>query len=180
MLVNRRIFGVSLNSRRNRRWLVVLLYVVMGVPFVLILLKHGGLLEGQLEFEFLFFPVLLINALLFGNFLFWGKRRGGLLKPFAQDPGRPNDERELAARDSAHYRSLRAIRILILLPLFLRGFLPFRYRAPTEVLFYTRMSLWGLWVIAMTLPQAIVLWSEPDIDSEPERQNVLGTLRHIR
>jgi hypothetical protein len=176
MLVNRRIFGVSLNSRRNRRWVVVLLYVVMGVPYVLISLKHGGFRERYLEFWFLFYPVLLIDALLFGNFMFWGKRRGGLLKPFAQDPERPNDERELAARDSAHYRTLRALRLLILVPILV---LESPYQ-PAERLFLTRMLLWGLFAIAMTLPQAIVLWTEPDIDSELERQNTLGTLRHMR
>jgi hypothetical protein len=177
MLVNRRIFGVSLNSRRNRRWVAVLLYVPLGVPFVLISLKHGGFWESEQEFWFLFFPVLVVDALIFGNFLFWGKRRGGLLKPFAQDPERPNDERELSARDAAHYRALRALRLLILVPVFLPAFVA---RQPTERLFVMRMSIWGLWVIAMSLPQAVLLWTEPDIDSEPEQQNTLSTSHNLR
>jgi len=175
MLVNRRIFGVNLNPRRNRRWLVVLLYTFIGIPFILGSLKH---VEGPPELWLYFFPGWIISALIFGNFMFWGKRRGGLLKPFAQDPDRPNDERELAARDSAHYRAYKALFFFISLMLILSFQLSLGYLkgiSPTELLYFARMSLYGLFAIAMTLPQAILLWSEPDIDSEPERQEFLST-----
>lgn len=183
MLVNRRMFGVNLNSRRNRRWLVVLIYAVLAVPFIDISLNHVGFWESEVEFQFLFFPALLINALIFGNFLFWGKRRGGLLKPFAPDPERPNDERELAARDSAHYRAYKALFFFIFLMLITSFGLENEYRkgtSPTQLLFFIRMSLYGLFVLAMTLPQTILLWREPDIESEPEPQNTLSISRELR
>jgi hypothetical protein len=59
---------------------------------------------------------------------------------------------------------------------------PARYRdhlSATELLFYTRTSLWGLFAIAITLPQAILLWSEPDVDGEPEEQNTLKIPRRL-
>ncbi len=182
MLVNRRIFGVNLNSRRNRRWLVVLIYAVLAVPFIDISLNHGGFWESDLESCFLIFPALLINILIFGK-LFWGKRYGGLLKPFTPDPARPNDERELAARDSAHYRAYRALLLFILLMVILSIGLSVDIReglSPMELLFFIRMFLYGLFAITVTLPQAILLWREPDIESEPERQNTLSISRELR
>ena len=180
MLVNRRILGISLNSRRNRRWLVVLIYVFLGILFIVGSLEHVGIF---MEFWFFIYPALIINTLIFGNFIFWKKRYGGLLKPFTPDPERPNDERELAARDSAHYRAYKALTFFIFLMVILCIELPAGYRkglSPTELLFFVRMSGYGLYSIAITLPQAILLWREPDIESEPERQNTLSISRELR
>jgi hypothetical protein len=177
MLVNRHVWGVSMNSRRNRRWLLVMLYLFIGLLIVLALQKHiSGLSIWLVVF-------VIINPLIFGDFMFWGKKYGGLLKPFHQEAERPNDERELAARDSAHFRAYTALVLLLFTFLIAPDWVPTRYRdhlSATELLFYTRTSLWGLFAIATTLPQAILLWSEPDVDSEPEEQNTLAIPKHLR
>jgi len=176
MLVNRHIWGVSMNSRRNRRWLVVMLYVFIGFLIVLALLRHIS------DFTIFFIVFIVVNPLIFGDFMFWGKKYGGLLKPFHQDPERPNDERELAARDSAHFRAYTTLVLLLFTILLVPDWVPARYRdhlSATELLFYTRTSLWGLFAIAITLPQAILLWSEPDVDGEPEEQNTLKIPRRL-
>lgn len=105
------------------------------------------------------------------------------MKPFTPDPGRPNDERELAARDSAHYRAYRTLLFFILLMVILSIGLPVDIReglSPMELLFLSRMSLYGLFTITVTLPQAILLWREPDIESESERQNTLSISQELR
>ena len=165
-----------MNSRRNRRWLVVMLYVFVGFLIVLALLRHIS------DFTIFFIVFIVVNPLIFGDFMFWGKKYGGLLKPFHQDSERPNDERELAARDSAHFRAYTTLVLLLFTILLVPDWVPARYSdhlSATELLFYTRTSLWGLFAIAITLPQAILLWSEPDVDSEPEEQNTLKIPRHL-
>jgi hypothetical protein len=177
LLVNRHIWGVSMNSRRNRRRLVVVLYLSIRIVITLAFRSH---ISEITIFLIIFF---LINPLIFSDFMFWGNKYGGLLKPFHQDPERPNDEQELAARDAAHFRAYTTLVPLLLTLLLVPDWVPTRYSerlSPTQLLFYTRTSLWGLFAIAITLPQAILLWSEPDIDSEPEKQNSLSIPRHLR
>jgi hypothetical protein len=177
MLVNRQIWGVSMNSRRNRRWLVLVMYFLIGFLFLLALQRRISGLA-------LFLIVLaIINPFIFGDLMFWGKKYGGFLKPFIQDSERPNDERELATRDYAHFRAYTSIELLLLILLFAPDWVPARFLqhiSPTELLFYTRTSLWGIYAVAMTLPQAILLWSEPDIDSEPQEKNTLAIPGHMR
>jgi hypothetical protein len=166
-----------MNSRRNRRLLVVFLYVLIGLLIVLAVQKHIS------DWTIWFVVFLVINPLIFGDFLFWGKKYGGLLKPFHQDPERPNDERELAARDAAHFRAYTKMVLLLFTLILVPDWVPARYTdrlSPTEILSYARTSLWGLFAVALTLPQAILLWSEPDIDSEPEERNTLTISRHLR
>ena len=171
MLVNRHVWGVSMNSRRNRRLLVVFLYAFIGLLIVLALQKHIS------DFTIWFVVFLVVNPLIFGDFMFWGKKYGGLLKPFHQDPERPNDERELAARDAAHFRAYTTLELLLFTILLARYT---NHLSPSEILPYTRTCFWGLFAVASTLPQAVLLWSEPDIDSEPEERDTLTIPRHLR
>ena len=186
MLVNRHVWGVSMNSRRNRRLLVVFLYAFIGLLIVLALQRH---ILGLGVYAFV---SAVINPLIFGHFMFWGKKYGGLLKPFHQNPEGRNDERELAARDAAHFRAYTTLVLLLftllIVPdlfvpdLFLRDRVS-QYTghfSPTEILFYTHTSFWGLLAVADTLPQAVLLWSEPDIESEQGEQNTLSLPPHLR
>lgn len=188
MLVNRHVWGVSMNSRRNRRLLVAFLYVFIGLLVVLTLQKH---ILGDTIWLLV---LLVINPLIFGDFMFWGKKYGGLLKPFHQNPESPNDERELAARDAAHFRAYMALVQLLgtlvlahdLYVLATDLYVPdwvsryIDHLSPTEILFYTRTFLSGLLAVALTLPQAILFWSEPDIDSEPEGRGMLTIPQRLR
>lgn len=186
MFVNRYVWGVSMNSQRNRRLLVAFLYAFIGVLIVLALQKR------ILGFMIWLIVLAFINPLIFGHFMFWGKKYGGLLKPFHQSPESPNDERELAARDAAHFRAYTTLLLLLSMLLFIPVLFaadPFnldwlsRYAdhlSPTEILFYTRTSFWGLLAVAETLPQAILLWTEPDIEGEPRGRDALTIPRHLR
>jgi hypothetical protein len=177
MLVNRQIWGLSMNLRRNRRWLVLAMYSFIGFLFWQALLRHIS------DMTICLIVFVVINPLIFGDFMFWGKKYGGLLKPFHLDPERPNDEQEMAARDSAHFRAYSSLMILLLTLLIVPDWLPARFlerASPTELLSYTRTALWGIFAVAMTLPQTMLLWSAPDIDGEPEEKNSLAMPRNLR
>jgi hypothetical protein len=143
MLANRKIMGISMNRRRNRRYLVIAMYFLIAILFVIGVRNHAS---GS--FFVLFFMVMVvINPLLFGEFLFWGKKYGGLLKPFQTNRELPNDERELAARDRAHYRAYGWVLISLFLILWIDDWLPKATRnnmSPAQLLYLTRSLAWGL------------------------------------
>jgi hypothetical protein len=111
---------------------------------------------------------VLINPLVFGGFLFWGKKRGGILKPFHPDPEQRNDERELAARDLAHFHAYGWVTLLLLCIAIAPEYVPSKYLSGTRLWPLVQNLLWGLLALALTLPQAILRWSEPDVDVEPD------------
>ena len=170
MLANRTIMGISMNRRRNRRWLVTAMYLLIAVLFAVGVRNHAS----SSFFVLFFLVIVIINPLLFGEFFFWGKKYGGLLKPFQNNRELPNDERELAARDRAHYRAYGWILISLFLILWIDDWLPMAARSnmsPAQLLYLTRSLAWGAWVLAMTLPQAILLWTEPDIEAERDEMD---------
>ena len=100
MLVNRRVLGISMDRQRNRRLLVAFLCVCLAVFYSLVVFGRVTGLLMTLTIS------VVINPLVFGEFLFWGKKRGGILKPFNPPSEQRNDERELAARDLAHFHAM--------------------------------------------------------------------------
>jgi hypothetical protein len=162
MLVNRRVLGISMDRQRNRRLLVAFLYLCVAVFYGLVFL---GRVSGMAMFLTI---SVLINPLVFGEFLFWGKKRGGILKPFHPDPEQRNDERELAARDLAHFHAYGWVTLLILFIAIAPEYVPSKYLSGTHLFSLAQNLLWGLLALALTLPQAILLWSEPDVDVGPD------------
>ena len=88
----------------------------------------------------------------------------------SDEPNYRNDERELQQRDRAHYLAYQAIGCAVVLQAF---FVSMRIAIPrlqnwapmaADQLYY------GLCLVTitlfLTLPQAILLWSEPDMDTE--------------
>jgi len=151
------LLGVNMAQRRNRRWLVAIIYLVLLVTWVLLWTVEGR--HGLL----LILVATIVNGIIFG-----GYGRGGLIKPFAtRTPfGSPtawhNDERELRRRDRMHYHAYRFVVALLLLGYAL-GTDPFQHPELSRILI-----LGGL-VLGLTLPQALLLWSEPDMElEEPE------------
>lgn len=79
-----------------------------------------------------------------------------------------SDERELRQRDHAHYLAYQAMAFLVLLPML---FGSLRIARPsliplggvTTAQFYYGLSMVAV-VLFVTLPQAILLWTEPDMD----------------
>jgi hypothetical protein len=74
------------------------------------------------------------------------------------------DERDIAVRNAAYFQSYRAlavysIAIWVASPLF------FALKAPTAVR-GLQLLIMPLLAMALTLPQAVVLWTEPDVPEE--------------
>ena len=80
-----------------------------------------------------------------------------------------NDERELTQRDRAHYIAYQILAAALLVPMFVaslrttsgKDLLDRLAIPPTE--FYYGLTMIGV-VLFFTLPQAILLWTEPDME----------------
>ena len=172
-------------SRLTRRRFVALYYAATlafgycAWDFVL----HGWSRNGWGGFLSGFFPGFLLAWLVLSPGLLGGVHAGGLVRPFSPRYGRtwynapltelllttkkvhdddltPADERDIAVRDHAHYLALAAIRLLALL-LAVAVWSATLLRAPwlTPV---AALGCYALLILAMTLPQAILLWTEPE------------------
>jgi hypothetical protein len=178
---------VDMAQRSRRRSLVTAIYGAFAA--LLAVLCATGQLRGNSSWIIWF-------ALLACRFFLGGYYTGGLVKPFngkgpkqpdappsllalklrlyrapAEDGTYRNDERELRQRDHAHYLAFQALGMALAVPLLVASL---RLIAPQ---FMNRIPMgpdavyYGLLLVAMflflTLPQAILLWTEPDMP-EPD------------
>jgi hypothetical protein len=139
------VLGINMAPRANRRWLVAVTYLSLVVVWALIWAR------GDSNGIILILLATILNGLILG-----GYGRGGLIKPFV---ARRNDERELHRRDRMHFQVYRFVIALVLLGYVLGGD-PFRYPHLSRAL-----VLAGV-VLGLTLPQALLLWMEPDVEAE--------------
>ena len=150
------LLGIDMTRRVTRRSLVTLTYLVLAFWCALVWTQWGY--EGQ-ALSVVLASALLVNALIFGRYA-----RGGLIKPFATHTSFgtrtswQNDERELRQRDRMHFYAYRVVLALILLGFFL-GIDPFRHLEIGRA-----FVVLGI-VLGLTLPQALLLWSEADVDA---------------
>jgi hypothetical protein len=176
--------SVDMAARRRRRVLVVLIYAVLAALLV-------ALIHWRMAGAYLFWAILLACRLFLG-----GYDAGGLIKPFngkrprradappsllllklrvyqlmpdANGESYRSDERELHQRDHAHYRAYQALAIACIVPWFYSAmrlkpdWLNWIPVAPDAVYYGLMMAILTLF---LTLPQAILLWTEPDMDAE--------------
>jgi energy-coupling factor transporter transmembrane protein EcfT len=173
MLANRRVLGISMNPRRNRRWLVLIIYFFLAMLFTLLVRNQVSWIAMVL------FVMLFANGIFFGT-MFWGRIRGGLLKSYGSDP---EDEREIAARNHAYYRAYTWLPLLFALIAIGPGWLPMHFQnsmSPTQLLSLIRAFVWTAYALVMILPQTILLWSEPDIETEPSDPLSLHIPKELR
>lgn len=179
-----KIFGFSMESRSARRRLVVTTYAGLAV------LIAGGWFLDHLHTSSLY---TYDAALLLGYFIFGGISPYGLIKPFNGKGPRNqpmpsslvelhlaatrtlspadareyrNDERELQLRDRAHYRAYQVVFCLFGAVWLVSSF-PLRALEPEVRLRLLLLLATFSMMAAMTLPQAILLWTEPDMEPQP-------------
>ena len=81
-----------------------------------------------------------------------------------------NDERELGQRNLAHYRAYQALSIGVVVLWALTNFkaevprLIARLSIPVDMILYGLVTV--AVIVAITLPQAILLWTEPDMETD--------------
>jgi hypothetical protein len=167
------ILGMSMAPQKNRRLLVVATYLILAACVAAILVAPP--LVGRMRLMWLLFLPLAYNVVSYEVF-------GKLIRPIAlpqprremtslgltprrRDQDEP-DERELVVRNAAHYHAFRAAAVygLVLwwsMPLLWH----WDFRGATVVLIVLLLAM-PLLTILFTLPQAIILWTEPDVPEE--------------
>ena len=185
LLMGRR---VDMSQRARRRALVVGIYTVLATLFVGMWLVDHWRYTGS----YLYWAAMLVCWLFLGGYYRSGLVRpfNGegprrldttpsllLLKlrmypaiTRDYDGGYQNDERELHQRDRAHYQAYQAITVVVLIASFVAyasttGHSLLRAIPITPAqMFYGTMLLTVM--LIFTLPQCILLWTEPDMEGE--------------
>jgi hypothetical protein len=171
--------GMPLKTQRQRRLLVVLYYAVL----------IGFAIDGLWMSKKTWGP-LAAQTLVFGGLL-GGIRIGGPVKVYSQPhfpldmdstvhtlnlAGRrpfdtstpetwvPLDERERTQRDTAHYTAYRILRWVF--GVFVLTYFLGTVWAPAWLADKTLFLLWLFLLYVLSLPQAVVLWTEPQEPAE--------------
>lgn len=162
------LFGISMVRRRNRRALVFATYalllmitaiiltfhpwVTVWVWFVLVFNLTGGLVFGKLVKQ-MTFPERSTPAV-------------ATIGIVDRPPKESLDERELSVRNAAYFMAFRIL-ALYSTAFFVSVHYLLLYKATIAPRLILALMIPVL-VMVMTLPQAIVLWSEPDFPAESD------------
>lgn len=178
---------IDMASRERRRMLVVGIYAAFAAG----LAGCWFVDQWQTTAVYFIFATLAVNRFLLGGFAF-----GGLIKPFGgkrpkrRDMPPPfvllalrvyqpppdekyfrSDEREIEQRNQAVYKAYQAVLMVLVFVWLGTNFhvhlprLMERLGIPMANLMYGLAT--GTVILALTLPQAILLWTEPDME-EPQ------------
>ena len=178
---------VNMAQQSRRRLLVVIIYTLLA----LLVIASSTVSEWRSVSPYVIWATILACRLFLG-----GYTPGGLVKPFnGKAPARSdappsmlalklrvyqplpgangesyrNDERELHQRDLAHFRAYKALGIGLLVPYATSSLLSVQSLAslkPETVIHLCSTMTLGLLAMFVTLPQAILLWTEPDMESD--------------
>ena len=185
-----KVLGIPMEQQKARRKLVVVVYAVLAVMCVGSILYAR---VEPLLYSWTMYPALAVSIFVFGGQGRYGLIKAFPNKPPRPEPamvdairlqlapmtaGTPdesswkNDERELSRRDRAHYQAYQVVGVAMIVTLLvsmvgLRSAMGLRH--PTwltaalalEVLY--ALAMVGS-VLVLTLPSAIILWNEPDMD----------------
>lgn len=179
------ILGFPMQRRSSRRRLVLIAYAALAVVCAVVFI-FGRNWPNALS-------LAIYAAMAVAIFLFGGNGNHGLIKSFNNKPPRPdapvvdliklqlaplsaaphdpglwrNDERELARRDLAHYKAYQVIAFPPMVIMLLAAFAAPRHILPAELaLRLIFLIALVTSVLVVTLPSAIILWTEPDAPTD--------------
>ena len=179
---------VDMAPQGHRRVLVVLIYATLAVLMAGLFIADHWRTTGY----YLVFATFLINRLFLGGYNF-----GGLIKPFSGKPPHRNeqsprflmlalrvyhpqpedseyrsDERELQQRDRAHYHAYQWIASTLVVLWLLASWNTFKPHLLAWIPVSPSLLIYAVVlasiVVSLTLPQAILLWTEPDMEAPHE------------
>lgn len=190
MTASYKVFGIPMERRSARRKLVVAVYAVLLAICVgsVVFARTEPLL-----YSWTIYATMGVAFFVFGGTGRYGLIKPFPNKPPRPEPvmvdvvrlqlspmtaGTPdesswkNDERELGRRDRAHYQAYQVLAVMMLGLLLLavlamesvRGARHWRWLSFPLVLEMIYGLALAATVLAMTLPAAIILWTEPDMD----------------
>jgi sugar phosphate permease len=187
--VTYKLFGISMRRRAARRRLVVLTYIALGIVCALTswLAQHNAWTYG-----YGLYAAVAVGIFIFGGQGRFGLVKPFVEQssPNGRDPidrlvfpdpvelnlnprvaaaGTPlwhNDERELARRDAAHYKAFQplGLALIAILMLSAAALHPPRWFPLDALLSLIFVIALFASMLAVTLPAAIILWTEPDLD----------------
>lgn len=125
----------------------------------------------------------LIPALYVVSVALGGVKSGGPIRPFSRfyrTSARPSpvDERDARVRDRAHYAAfslMRAAGLLFTLLLVAVFVLDRQWLVPLMA-----FLLYPAYALVMSLPQAILLWTEPDMAPDPDHPDPAAAFRAVQ
>ncbi|HTV81967.1 MAG TPA: hypothetical protein VME18_04910 [Acidobacteriaceae bacterium] len=184
---------ISIETRRRRRTLVIGYYALFLVIMVLQLLFSGPAKYDRL------LPIAYLAAAMLGGltvdgpvrvFTQWQRNMKdgsayGIdpvrLRRFSSIPPRPSgsayDERDIATRDRAHYLAYSTLRwAMIILVLGMMVNMDWPSARVAQILLFLSVPFA---VVFFSLPQAILLWCEPDLDPDPEDPGTQSVFKAI-
>jgi hypothetical protein len=177
--------SISMAQQSRRRILVAIIYCILGSILV------GSYVFGTWRTisPYVIWPVIFACRLFLGGYAY-----GGVVKPFnGKAPNRfeapppllalklrvyrplpgdgsslfRNDEREMSQRDRAHYLAYQAIGISLIVPWAAASLLGdpklFGWN-PASINHLCAALLLAVLTLFLTLPQSILLWTEPDME----------------
>ena len=161
------IFGVSMVSRKRRRWLVLFCYATLWTLILLVFSSKSDAARYILT-------IVMTSVGSSVQFVIFYKLAGDTVLPVQQDSEpyglgllrKPPsekiklDERQVAVRNAAYHKAYRIVAAyLLLMPIIFLALIS----SPKMFLAIYIVSIYG---VIYTLPQAIILWTEPDIPEE--------------
>lgn len=187
MFRNTTLFGISMVPRRNRRILVLAVYLFLVLMIVFGMWRQDGYFFGFTGLPFVILTLLLTRytfGKLVPNFTYnyealeqvdismpeeYGIASDTPVPMRAPAAAPDPDERDIAVRNAVHFSSFRALSIYLLLAwieIAVAGDPRLHLeRAAHLVAVY---SIFAGVVLAFTLPQALVLWNETGLIAEQE------------
>ena len=179
---------VDMAARARRRALVVGIYVALAALMAVLWFVTGWRGAGG----YLIWGALLLCRLFLGGYYsqglvkpFNGKAPQERVMPNSllllklrvyqpvlarEESSFRNDERELAQRDRAHYLAYQAVGMAVLAPWLLSSIRVMRPGLTAWIPMGADQLYFGLTTVVLllflTLPQAILLWTEPDMEGE--------------
>ncbi len=185
------VLGLNMERRSSRRRLVVAVYLFLAACIAAGWFADRLHVSGMLVFWAAWYSSL---------FILGGYGARGLIKPFTgkgpRDLPMPsnlvelqlrvtgaldrpdgseyrNDEREIQRRDSVHYQAYQGLMLLVAAIWLLASWAihPPSFVSARLMLVLVNFLALPAVVLGFTLPQAILLWTEPDLAPDPEDEN---------
>ena len=166
----------SKRTRSKRRAYVVGYYACV----TLLGMVWGVTLYRDSRLVAVLIPVLYMVSIAMG-----GVKAGGLVRPFSRfydttastpeflrTPSCPVDERDLRVRNQAHYTAYSVMRALGLICTLV--IVAVVVLDPRRLVALVAFLLYPAYALLMSLPQAVLLWTEPDPEPEPSSNATLA------
>ena len=166
--------GFSMVRRNNRRWLVVVTYAaflaLMAALIIIFPLARGQ--EGTVVMMGFILAYNVVSRSVFGSLVkdtVLPEVRRGEVTSLGLTPRRRRgedepDERDVAVRNAAYFAAYRAVAVYSI-AVWLASPMVYEVSASTALRLIQLVTV-PLVAMALTLPQAVVLWTEPDVPEE--------------